>query len=195
MDSVAAHKIGEDEKWVTAPAPDVDIAAWAVRSLFRATRERVCSQEQWQAELPKNEQARLEQQLVDCQWEVALQHELLDGNPMLTRSLLRRGAAPSRDMEPVVAYVRSEAGRAFVREHFLGCLALVARDTAQALAELPPEPDVDGVLPSLHERVASALNARVARHADGLRGLLGLAQTDTGELLTDATIYHLLERA
>ncbi len=184
----------DEENWVTPPADEGDFAAWAVRSLFRATRERV-RPEDWE-QLPEEAQAqsRLEQQVVDCQWELALQHELLDGNPALTRSLLRRGAAPSRDMEPVVAYVRSPAGRGFVREQFLGCLALVARKTAATLEQVAAEPDIDGVLPSLAERVASALNARLERHADGLRSVLGLAHTDTGELLDDATVYQLLER-
>ncbi|MEO0424096.1 MAG: hypothetical protein AAF184_17290 [Pseudomonadota bacterium] len=183
-----------EETWVTLPGGEVDFASWAVRSLFRATRDQL-QPSAWQAEtVQTSDQARLEQQLVDCQWELALQHELLDGNPMLCESLIRRGASPSRDMEPVVAYVRSQAGRAFVREQFLGCLAILARDAADTLAQVPPEPDVDGVLPTLAERVAEALNARLARHGDALRRILGLAHTDTGALIGDGTVYQLLER-
>ncbi|MEM9388307.1 MAG: hypothetical protein AAGA68_24865 [Pseudomonadota bacterium] len=183
-----------EENWVTLPAGEVDFASWAVRSLFRVTRERLQPSDWQQATAQASDQTRLEQQLVDCQWELALQHELLDGNPMLSQSLLRRGASPSRDMEPVVAYVRSEAGRPFVREQFLGCLALLARAAADALSQVPPEPDGDGIVPTLAERVADALNARLARHGDGLRRALGLAHTDTGALIGDGTVYQLLER-
>lgn len=156
--------------------PSGDFVAWAVRCLFRdgENADQVGPAPALPGQVvPPDDERVMARLRLDALWEIALQRELVTGDDSLSRTLLLRGALPSRRRAPIVEFVRSDAGRRYVRDHFRACLTawITALEATSPSAASDGAPVAAG---TRDERLAKLLSEKLGARAAGVRRLLDL---------------------